>query len=209
VQKAALDTDVLGDVFINGGNYRVQGIETSGQARIGDGLTIDFGAAWNRSQLVKEAVFLWGDGTPIDFSTLPNPQNPGRPLSNPAGVRGSPLAGAPPFQADLRVRYDADFRGLNMFAQLSVEHQSHSLATIDRLTLDAQGNSIYYGLPAFTTYDAACGVGRDAWLVQLYGENLTDTRAELYANYFEYYKGITVSRPRTIGLRVSYSFRGH
>jgi len=33
-----------------------------------------------------------------------------------------------------------------------------------------------------TTYDAALGVGKDAWVVQLYGENLTDTRAQLYAN---------------------------
>ena len=62
-------------------------------------------------------------------------------------------------------------------------HQSHSLSTTDQLTLDLQGNSVAYDLPAFTTYDAALGVGRDAWLVQLYGENLTDTRAELFANY--------------------------
>ena len=40
---------------------------------------------------------------------------------------------------------------------------------------------------------------RTAWLVQLYGENLTDTRAQLYANYAQWYKAITVSRPRTIG----------
>ena len=32
----------------------------------------------------------------------------------------------------------------------------------------------------------------------LYGENLTDTRAELDANHTEWYKAITVSRPRTI-----------
>ena len=42
--------------------------------------------------------------------------------------------------------------------------------------------------------------------MQFYGANLTDTRAELCANYWQYYKGITVSRPRTIGLRLSYKF---
>ena len=208
VQTGALDQNVLGNVIVNGGNYRVQGLETSGQLRLGSALTIELGGAWNHSELVKEAVFLWADGTPIDFSTLPNPQNPQRPLSNPAGVRGSPLAGAPPFQTNLRLRYDADFRGFNTFAQVGMGHQSHSLTTIDRLTLDAQGNSIYYDLPPFTTYNAALGVGKDQWLVQLYGENLTDTRAELYANHFEYYKAVTVSRPRTIGLRLSCTFRG-
>lgn len=42
--------------------------------------------------------------------------------------------------------------------------------------------------------------------MQAYGENLTDTRAQLYANYTEWYKTITVRRPRTIGLRFSYKF---
>ncbi len=87
-------------------------------------------------------------------------------------------------------------------------HQSHSLATTYRLSYDLQGNSTAYDLPAFTAYDAALGVGKDAWLVQLYGENLTDTRAQLYATYAEWYKAITVNRPRTIGLRFGYHFTG-
>ncbi|TLZ01866.1 MAG: TonB-dependent receptor, partial [Gammaproteobacteria bacterium] len=72
--------------------------------------------------------------------------------------------------------------------------------------VDLQRKSIAYDLPAFTTYDAALGVGKNAWLVQVYAENLTDTRAELYGNYAQWYKAITVSRPRTIGLRFSYKF---
>ena len=80
------------------------------------------------------------------------------------------------------------------------------MATTDRLTRDVQDNSIAYDLPPFTTYDGALGVGKDAWLVQIYGENLTDTRAEIYANSREFYKAITVNRPRTLGLRFSYKF---
>jgi hypothetical protein len=37
-------------------------------------------------------------------------------------------------------------------------------------------------------------------------ENLTDTRAQLYANY-QQYKAVTVNRPRTIGLHFSYHFK--
>ena len=44
--------------------------------------------------------------------------------------------------------------------------------------------------------------------MQVYGENLTDARAQLYANYWQWYKGVTVNRPRTIGLRFSYKFGG-
>jgi iron complex outermembrane receptor protein len=187
-------------VTINGGNYRVRGVETSGVARVATGLTIEAGAAWNHSELVKQASFLWRDGIPIDFTSLP--------LSNPGGALGSPLAGAPPFQGNIRVRYEFPFNGFDAFAQIDAVHQSHSLATTDQLSLDLQGTTTAYDLPAFTTYDGALGVGKDAWLVQIYGENLTDTRAQLYANYSEWYKAITVSRPRTIGLRFSYKFSG-
>ena len=191
-------------VTINGGNYRVRGMETSGVARVATGLTIEAGAAWNHSELVKQATFQWADGAPINFSALQT--SSGEKVSNPSGALGSALAAAPPFQGNIRARYEFPFNSYDAFAQIDAVHQSHSLATTDQLSLDLQGNSIAYDLPAFTTYDGALGVGKDTWLVQVYGENLTDTRAELYANYWQWYKAITVSRPRTIGLRFSYKF---
>jgi outer membrane receptor protein involved in Fe transport len=191
-------------VTINGGNYRVRGIETSGVVRVTAGLTIEAAANWNHSELVKEAALLWADGTPIDFSTLHTAT--GDPFSNPGGVLGSSLAGAPPFQGNIRARYEFALHDYHAFAQLSAVHQSHSLATTNYLTPDLLGNSTAYDLPAFTTYDGAIGTAKEQWLVQVYGENLTDTRAQLYANYSQFYKAVTVSRPRTIGLRFSYQF---
>jgi hypothetical protein len=210
-QIGAFDTDVLGGATINGGNYRVRGIETSAMARVTAGLTVEVGAAWNHSEVVKEASFLWADGTLIDFTTLQTSAcqrqtSACQRLTNPAGTLGSPLAGAPPFQGNIRVRYEVTFNGYDAFAQIGAVHQSHSIATTDRLTLDIQGNSIAYDLPPFTTYDGALGVGKDTWLVQIHGENLTDTRAELWANDGQFYKAITVNRPRTVGLRFRYKF---
>jgi outer membrane receptor protein involved in Fe transport len=196
---------VLSDgLTLNGGNYRVRGVETSGVARVTSGLTIEAHVAWNQSELVKPAIFLWADGIPIDFSALETMNR--RKLSNPGGVLGSPLAGAPPFQGNVRARYEFAFNGYEAFAQLVGAHQSHSLATTDQLSRDLQGNSIAYDLPAFTTYDAALGIEKGAWIMQVYGENLTDTQAELYANYAQWYRGTTVNRPRTIGVRLSYKF---
>jgi iron complex outermembrane recepter protein len=186
----------------NGGDYRVRGVETSLVARVGSGVTLEGGAAWNHSELVKEAVFRWADGTVIDFSTLQTAS--GRRLSNPGGTLGSPLAGAPPFQGNLRVRYDFALGAYEAFAQIGAVHQAHSLASTDRITLDLQGNSIAYDLPAFTTFDGALGIGRDRWRLQLYALNLTDTRAQLYANYSQWFKAVTVSRPRTLGFTVTY-----
>ena len=193
-------------VIVNGGSYRVRGVETSGVARVATGLTIEAGAAWNHSELVRQATLLWRDGTPIDFSTLSYPN--GQPVANPSGPLGSPLAGAPPFQGNIRVRYEFGRYSYKAFAQIGAVHQSHSFATIFHLGQDLQGNSTVYDLPAFTTYGGALGVAKGAWRVQLYAENLTDTRAQLYANYSQFYKAITVNRPRTIGLRFSYSFDG-
>ncbi len=205
-QIGAFDTRVLENATINGGNYRVRGVETFAQMRTADGLTLEVGAAWNHSEVVKEAAFFWTDGTPINFSSLQT--STGQKLANPAGTIGSSLAGAPTFQGNFRARYELAVDTYRAFAQIGVVHQSDSLSTTDRLTLDVQGKSVAYDLPAFTTYDAALGAGKDGWLVQVYGENLTDTRAELFANYSLGYKAVTVNRPRTIGLRMTYSFGG-
>ena len=205
-QIDAFATNVLAGQTINGGNYRVRGVESFAQAQVAAGLTFEAGAAWNRSALVKEAPFYWADGTPIDFSSLQTAA--GQKLANPAGTIGSSLAGAPAFQGNLRAHYEFALDGYRAFAQFGVAHQSDSLSTTDWLSLDLQGNSIAYNLPSFTTYDAALGAGKDGWVVQAYGENLTDTRAELFANYSLGYKAVTVNRPRAVGLRMTYNFGG-
>lgn len=188
----------------NGGNYRVRGLETSVVARVIDGLTLEASAAWNHSELTKEATLYWRDGTPIDFSTLRNSN--GEPFVSVNGPVGTPLAGAPPFQGNMRARYEFPLGGCAAFAQAGVVHQSHSYSSTFRLARDLQGATIVYDLPAFTTVDAALGVVKGPWLVQLYGENLTDTHAQLYA-YYQQYKAVTVNRPRTIGLHFSYHFK--
>ncbi len=205
-QIDAFATNVLAGATINGGNYRVRGVESSAQAQVATGLTFAAGAAWSHSALIKEAPFYWADGTPVDFSALQTAT--GQKLANPAGTIGSSLAGAPGFQGNFRARYEFALDSYRAFAQFGVMHQSGSISTTDRLSLDLQGNSIAYNLPSFTTYDAAFGAGKNGWVVQFYAENLTDTRAELFANYSLGYKAVTVNRPRTIGLRMTYSFGG-
>jgi outer membrane receptor protein involved in Fe transport len=209
-QVGAYNRGVLGSVVttINGGNYRVRGIESFGVAHVTSGLTLEGGAHWNRSELIKEASFQWADGTRIVFPLPYNPsQTPaGQTFSNPAGSLGSPLAGAPPFEGNVRVRYEFTWNGYGAFVQSTAVHQSHLLASTNFLTPDVQGNSTAYELPGFTTYDGAVGIGKDGWLVQLVGANLSDTRGQLFANYAQWYKAVTVSRPRTVGLRFSYKF---
>jgi outer membrane receptor protein involved in Fe transport len=205
-QIAIFDPGVTGNLTFsaNGGTYTVRGLEATLIARPIPQLTITAAANWNHSELKDEATLTWGDGTAINFAALADKS--GNALSNPGGTKGNPLAGAPPFQGNIRARYDFPLASKQAFVQVAALHQGHSLATTDRLTKDLQGNSIAYDLPSYTTYDASIGLSADAWLVQLYGANLTDERAALYANARQWYKAVTVNRPRTIGLSFSYKF---
>ena len=51
-------------------------------------------------------------------------------------------------------------------------------------------------------------MSKDAWSVTLYDVNLTDKKADLYANARQWYKAVTINRPRTVGLTFSYRFAG-
>jgi outer membrane receptor protein involved in Fe transport len=188
---------------VNGGTYRVRGFETSASLHL-RWLTIDCGAAWSHGRLINQGTYYWNDGTPIDFGALTN--RDGSPVLNFSGPLGGPLAGAPPFQGNIRARYEFDLHGVGSFVQVGVVHQAHSLSSAKSGTIDAQGESTAYDLPAFTTLEAAIGVAKGGWSLQAYGDNLTDRRAELFANNDNDVKAVTVIRPRTIGVRVGYKF---
>jgi len=51
-------------------------------------------------------------------------------------------------------------------------------------------------------------MSKDAWSVTVYDVNLTDKKADLYANARQWYKAVTINRPRTIGLTFAYRFSG-
>jgi outer membrane receptor protein involved in Fe transport len=54
--------------------------------------------------------------------------------------------------------------------------------------------------------DAAIGFDMENLTVELFGENLTDERAELFVNSLDTDLRITTNRPRTIGIRLSRDF---
>jgi hypothetical protein len=54
--------------------------------------------------------------------------------------------------------------------------------------------------------DASFGLRKDRWAVELFGENLTDERAQLFINSLDTDLRITTNRPRTYGLKVRYDY---
>jgi iron complex outermembrane recepter protein len=134
----------------------------------------------------------------------------GNPITDPRiglpfGAIGSPLAQSPPFQGTLRVRYDYPILEYKTFIQVGGQHQAHSISATSRTSVPNQPGYAY-DEPSFTTYDASVGVAKDAWTLTAYGENITDTRADLYENPNQFVDAKTVNRPRTGGLRFTYKF---
>ena len=147
---------------------------------------------------------------------------------------GSPLALSPKFQANVRARYETEMSsGLRPFVQAAFHHVGKSVSSdIDNVDIRYQSFNPTLGyagsipityngvvvrpgdviapLPAslpqgaYNTFSASFGVSKDDWSIELYGENLTDERPELYKSGNDGEIRITTSRPRTIGMRVSF-----
>jgi outer membrane receptor protein involved in Fe transport len=103
------------------------------------------------------------------------------------------------------VRYDFQVLEYNAFWQIGGQHQAHSISATSRTDVPNQPGYAY-DEPGFSTYDANAGVAKDAWMVMLYGENLTNTQADLYENPNQFVDAKTVNRPRTAGMRFTYKF---
>jgi iron complex outermembrane receptor protein len=197
VQEELFESCCFGNLsfVINGPNYRVRGLETQLVARPLHGVTVTAAAAWNSSDLVSEPPILDASGHPI---TDPR-------IGEPFGAIGSPLAQSPPFQGTLRVRYDFQILEYNAFWQIGGQHQAHSISATSRTDVPNQPGYAY-DEPGFSTYDANAGLAKGAWLVMFYGENLTNTQADLYENPNQFVDAKTVNRPRTAGMRFTYKF---
>jgi iron complex outermembrane receptor protein len=191
VQLGIYDPSLYGnsEFIVNGPNYRVRGVEPDLIWRATDQLTLNASAAWNSSDQINEPSLVSGTGAVISLFPTNGP--------------GSPLANAPPFQGNLRARYEYPVADYHWYAQTAAVHTAHSYANV--ITQGAFG-SPNYNLSGYSTYDAALGVTRAAWEVEAFVQNLTDTRAEIFISSTSAVKLTTTNRPRTAGLRFSYKF---
>ncbi len=174
----------------NGPKYRIRGVELQTVARVTNGLTVTGAAAWNSSNQLNSPYLIATKG--------PFAGQPITSIPNPYGAINSPTSQSPPFQGNLRARYEFPVDAYKAFLQVGAQHQAHSYS--------ATGLVQNYDLPGFTTYDAAVGIGKDQWTVQAYGRNLTDSRAILFSSYYEFIKADTVIRPRVAGLNFTWKF---
>jgi outer membrane receptor protein involved in Fe transport len=111
---------------------------------------------------------------------------------------GSELALAPQIQFNVQGRYQWMLGDFDPYAQLVFAFTDEQFSSI---VLDNR-----YLQDSYSTLDGALGVQRDNLTIELFGENLTDERAELFINSLDTDLRITTNRPRTFGVRLSWDF---
>jgi iron complex outermembrane recepter protein len=137
---------------------------------------------------------------------------------------GGPLALSPKFQFNARLFWEKELAsGLAPFAGISFHHVGKSISdVIDNVDIRYAGPTVTYNgvlvragdvvspLPAaqqldsYSTIAASFGVSKDEWRIEVFGDNLTNERPELYKNANDGELRTTTARPRTLGLRFSY-----
>ena len=104
---------------------------------------------------------------------------------------------------------DTLFRQSGLYSGLKLKHEEGTFGTVE--IPDGAGgtrlpsNSRFVN-PSATTFNVAVGLEKDSWMAELFIDNLNNEEAPIMQIAGHYTPAITVQRPRTIGLRVSYDF---
>jgi iron complex outermembrane recepter protein len=215
-QVAFFDPGVTGNIFFdtNGQNFLIKGFETSFIARVVTGLTVQGAASWNYSQQTNSPALIDENPASVNFGKAITQVCSGgvcSPIVNPYGPIGAPTANAPPIQFSLRGRYEWTINGYTPYIQFGVAHSGHSFTQAGANPTFLPGNVVTnsrgrFENPAYSIYDASCGIAKDNWYVNLYAENLSDSNASVFVSTDQFIVEQTPLRPRVLGVAIGYSF---
>ncbi|MBV9697524.1 MAG: TonB-dependent receptor [Gammaproteobacteria bacterium] len=214
VQVSFFQPGLLGNVGFNanGPDYRIRGVETSIIAVLMEGLTAQGAASWNSSNQTNSPYLIANNPALLtNAATAPEYGQPILDVLNPYGKAGSPSANSPPFQFNLRLRYQWTMNAYNLYAQAGAVHTAHSYTQAgSNPPLSPSGvvntNQLRFETPGNTQYDASVGVAKDAWSAELYGLNLTDVIKSTYTSTAQFSLQEEITRPRVIGVKLGYRF---
>jgi hypothetical protein len=175
----------------NVGDATSKGVEVQFAALLTQNISVGFNATWLDATLDDGFDF----GTPV-----------------PAGSR-LPLTAE--FEGSIFLQYDRDinwFDGLanNFYTRLQWSYTGDRLNQVEPTALDDPAPQKL--MPSYDIGDLKVGVQGEGWTVQLFLNNITDERAVLFDNPFEFDdffgKGRqTINRPQEYGIRYIRNFR--
>jgi outer membrane receptor protein involved in Fe transport len=199
--------------FLTGPEYEVQGIEFNFVVAPLDGLVINAAGSYNKAELNNSPQLLNNNpdspnfGQPITESCLDTPFVPANGCTNVVSVEnifgtpGTEMANAPELQFNIRARYEWDWNEYSPYVGAAIQYQDESFSSATAVNRYVQ--------PSWTTMDASVGVGKDEWNAELFVTNLTDENKSVYTTASQFILTEVPMRPRTIGLRLGYSFGGN
>ncbi len=193
--------------FTNGPDYEVNGIEFDLALAPIDGLTVNLAGSYNKGELTNSPQLINNipgdpkEGQPITDSCINSACSASVPLVDVFGAEGTELANSPKLQFNIRARYEWAWGDFQPYVGTAVQYQDESYSSANTVNR--------YLMPSWTTWDASFGVSKDAWNAEFYVVNLTDEDASLYTTASQFIIAEVPIRPRTMGLRVAYSFGGN
>jgi iron complex outermembrane recepter protein len=214
VQINLFNPGVLGNIGFgtNGPSYRIRGVETSIIAVLAEGLTANAGASWNSSKQTNSPFLIANNPDLLnDPATAALYGQPITSIQNVFGPLGTPSANSPPFQFNLRLRYQWNIDSYNAFVQAGGTHTAHSYTQAGVNPALSAGGSVSTTLlrfenPSYSQYDMSAGIGRDAWTVEVYALNLTNENKSVFTSTTQFVPAETITRPRVLGVKVGYKF---
>ncbi len=215
-QVAFFDPGVTGNIFFdtNGQDFLIKGIETTLVARVMTGLTVHAAGSWNRSEQTNSPALIDENPASVNFGKAITQVCSGgvcSPIVNPYGPVGAPTANSPPLQFSLRARYEWSVNGYTPYIQFGAAHSGHSFTQAGANPTFLPGNVVTnsrgrFENPAYTIYDASCGIAKDNWYVNLFAENLSDSNASVFVSTDQFIVEQTPLRPRVLGVAFGYTF---
>jgi iron complex outermembrane receptor protein len=222
VQLSLFDPVNLGNTtfVVNGPTYEVKGVELQLVVRPMEGLTVQGSSSWNSTNQTN-APCLESAGVTPKTPTNPTPKGAcitdinGNAYTNPFGILDTAPPFSPSLEFNVRARYDisiADYKpfvmvGLNHISSMTNEPASFQDGNSSTYCVPIPSTTLCkYTMPGYTTYDAAIGVGKDSWTVQLSGSNLTNVDASTNTSSAQFIKSEVPLRPRVLTLGFGYKF---
>ena len=204
----------------NAGNARIRGAEVDFYYRPMPSLTLSAGAAYNHGKLTNAFCKIANEDFDCGLDADLNNDGVIDPDDNEVNEELAPTGTRLPLTARLkgsvRARHEFPVGTMQGHVQLSGSYEGKR--TRDLRTLQ---NGIYGNLPAYSQWDASTGLKFDRWTAELYVRNVFDKRGieskaiqctettcgdpdgvtDIGGKIYS-----TVSRPRTIGVRVGSTF---
>jgi iron complex outermembrane recepter protein len=217
VQFVFFDPVHLGNTtFVtNGPSYEIKGFELQFVARVTEGLIVQGSGSWNSSSQTTSPCLQSNRPT----ATNPTPigacitQINSAPYTNPFGEIDSRAAYSPPFEYNVRARYDfrlAEYKPFIQFGANYIGAMNNEPANYPNGLAPNQNPPTttveLYRIPGYTTFDAAIGVTKDNWTAQITGSNLANSDAAQVISSGQYIESEIPLRPRVVSFQIGMKF---